>query len=368
MIKRYKKNEILFYGPIGGKIGSVIGGGESGNRKTIALLEKLGFSIEVIEKPYPVKTKIIRALLYPFQLIFTYLKVTKTFIARETVSSFHLSGFYDHLIYIECLYIITAKILKINSVYELRAGGAVQSYNSGSKLYQWFFKKTIHSASKVLCQGEDYLALVEKMSTTPCYYYPNFIQDSVFRDIQVLLFEKNRELSIIYFGRIAPSKNIEFIIDVCSKISIKNFSCQIVGGGDISYILYLEKLIKKYCLQGKVSILGPHSSDKLFSLLSKAHFFIFPSNEPREGHSNALTEAMAHGVVPIASQAGFNRSVVKNDRYIVDELVSVDYAGRIEEFWYNDWSYHSQFCYEIAKNNYTEKSVSEVLTKVHSHD
>ena len=43
--------------------------------------------------------------------------------------------------------------------------------------------------------------------------------------------------------------------------------------------------------------------DKLPSLLLDKHFFIFPSEERREGHSNALTETMCYGIIPIASKA-----------------------------------------------------------------
>ena len=48
-----------------------------------------------------------------------------------------------------------------------------------------------------------------------------------------------------------------------------------------------------------------------------------------EGHSNAVTEAMAYGIVPIASPQGFSRTVIGNDELIVGEFSAEEYAERI---------------------------------------
>jgi len=66
--------------------------------------------------------------------------------------------------------------------------------------------------------------------------------------------------------------------------------------------------------------------DNIAVLLEKTHFFLYPSTNPTEGHSNALTEAMAFGVIPVASDAGFNRQVVGNDALIMNSLDARKYA------------------------------------------
>ena len=60
----------------------------------------------------------------------------------------------------------------------------------------------------------------------------------------------------------------------------------------------------------KERILGQQPFERICDELQKAHFFVFPSQEKMEGHSNSLTEAMTFGVVPIVSAAGFNASIV----------------------------------------------------------
>lgn len=48
---------IIFYGALGktGKLSERIGGGESGNIKTINIISNLGYNVEFIRKPYPKK-------------------------------------------------------------------------------------------------------------------------------------------------------------------------------------------------------------------------------------------------------------------------------------------------------------------------
>ncbi len=67
-------------------------------------------------------------------------------------------------------------------------------------------------------------------------------------------------------------------------------------------------------------------------MLASAHYFIFPTRHDGEGHSNALTEAMAEGLVPICSDNGFNRSVVGDaGRVLPVDATASDYAQAIAD-------------------------------------
>jgi glycosyltransferase involved in cell wall biosynthesis len=100
------------------------------------------------------------------------------------------------------------------------------------------------------------------------------------------------------------------------------------------------------------------SHDRLNEYLADKHFYIFPTTEPREGHSNALTEAMAWGLIPVATDIGFNRTVIDDDMLIVKQLSSKSFAdiianiidnGRIQEL--------SERAYHRIQSNYTEDIV-----------
>lgn len=357
-------NKILFYGPTGGTKGNIIGGGESGNRKTISILKKLGFTINILEKPYPLKVPLIRGILFPLQLLLTYIK--GIVLLFNTKQHLHISGFYNHLIYIECLYVITAKLLKIHVVYELRAGGAIEGYREGSKLYQWFFRKTVSNASQVICQGADYIPFLKSITNSDPLYYPNYILNEDLKELNYNCRSKALTAKLVYVGRIAASKNIEFIINICSNINFENWECEIIGSGEPCYIDKINSLILKNNLQDKILLSGSKESKEISDILEHKHFFIFPSKEKREGHSNSLTEAMSQGVIPIASTAGFNASIIGEPKLIVEEFIAKDYAQIISDIWksgrLNEISYEM---YDRVQNLYTEKNVTQTLAIAH---
>jgi glycosyltransferase involved in cell wall biosynthesis len=92
--------------------------------------------------------------------------------------------------------------------------------------------------------------------------------------------------------------------------------------------------------------------------LADKHFYLFPTTEPREGHSNALTEAMAWGLIPVATDMGFNRAIVGEDMLIIKQLSPKSFASiianivdsrKIQE--------HSERAYHRIRSNYTEDIV-----------
>ena len=357
--------KIIFYGPVGGYKSQIIGGGESGNRKTIAVLEGLNFTVDVIEKPYPIKNR-FAILIFPVQLLFSYFKFFLKLLASRNVT-FHLSGFYNHLIYIEWLLVTTSKFFGVKSIYEIRAGGAIESYYENTLIYKYFFKKTLKNASFVLCQGSGYLPFIKSIANIDALYYPNFILDISLlpynADSRVL----NKTIEIVYFGRIVKSKNVEFILEICKSLEGIDFRCEIIGSGNQKYINSLIQLSKKFKIEKNIVINPSHNNEELMNKLKEKHFFLFPSKEKREGHSNSLTEAMSIGVVPLVSKAGFNASIVNNDYLVIEEFNPQIYAEKIISIWYsNEWGNYSYNSYLRIKNSYTENSIKSVLKLVHS--
>jgi glycosyltransferase involved in cell wall biosynthesis len=100
------------------------------------------------------------------------------------------------------------------------------------------------------------------------------------------------------------------------------------------------------------------SHDELKTVFADKHFYVFPSQQEREGQSNAVTEAMSQGVIPIASPQGFSRSTIGDDYLIVDELTAEAYAERIAEIIRKrEIEKYSQFVRKRFLENYTEKAV-----------
>ncbi len=366
------KPTIIFYGPLGGKLGKIIGGGESGNKRTVEILSALGYPLIKLEKPYPPGTgnKLRKGVTYGLRLSVAYARLIGLFLKVKGPKNLHVTGFYEHLIYKEWLLIRTAKLFGVHTIYEIRAGGLVEGYRERGKIYRYFFDQTVKNAGVVLIQGSVYKAFLEGISPNiPVFHYPNFIMNRFYADYKDNDRSATAHLSLVYFGRITPSKNVEFIVDICAKLHglHPTFSMDIIGDGDENYLKLLHKKILDFNLTNQVRILPPLGTEALFDQLTRKHFFVFPSREKREGHSNALTEAMNAGVLPIVSDAGFNRSIVQNDDMVIEQYDASAYAQKIAQIAKDDqWSSYSKQVHQIVGLLYTENAVRETLNIAHS--
>lgn len=179
----------------------------------------------------------------------------------------------------------------------------------------------------------------------------------------------NREcINLIYFGRITESKNIELIIKVLSVLIDNGYKATLglIGGCSETYRQRLLACKREMHLpSGSVIFHGKKTFDFIASKLGSAHYFVFPSEEKKEGHSNSLTEAMAFGVVPIVSSAGFNQSICGDDRLVVSEFSEMGFANKIMEIESSGkWDYFSHFVYNRVIANFTEKQALESLKQV----
>jgi glycosyltransferase involved in cell wall biosynthesis len=352
-------NKIIFFGPVQPNNINIVGGGESGNRKTIELLKGLGYEVNILEKPYLSNGR----LLYMKTLFFNFFKIIYLVIFNK-FKKIHITGYYINSIYYEFVVVVLSKILGIEILYEIRAGGMIESYQIKSDIYKFFFKKTLIFSDTILCQGDEYVRFIEDKYKLKSYYYPNFILDKFIEINDVDERLRQDKIELVYFGRVNESKNISFIIEICEELYSKkaNFHLEIIGAYTKEYFDFLNKKIIKAGLQSYISVLPPMNFDDLKQRLKKKHFFLFPTNEKREGHSNSLTEAMIFGVVPIVSDRGFNKTIVNNEQLVVTHEVSHLYATIVLEIWNKlEWSEISKQMYERVINNYTEKKAIETL-------
>lgn len=352
-------NKIIFFGPVQPNNINIVGGGESGNRKTIQLLRDLGYEVTILEKPYLSNGR----LAYMKTLLFNLFKIIYLVIFKK-FKKIHITGYYINSIYYEFVVVILSKILGVEILYEIRAGGMIESYHIKSDIYKFFFKKTLAFSDTILCQGDEYVSFIADKYKIKSYYYPNFILDKFIEINDVDDREQQDKIELVYFGRVNESKNIPFIIEICEELYSKkaNFHLEIIGAYTNEYFDFLNKKIEKAGLQSYISFLPPINFDELKQKLKKKHFFLFPTNEKREGHSNSLTEAMIFGVVPIVSDRGFNRTIVNNEQLVVSNEVSHLYAAIVLEIWNKlKWSEISRQMYERVINNYTEKKAVETL-------
>jgi len=129
------------------------------------------------------------------------------------------------------------------------------------------------------------------------------------------LLEDAEAFIVLFVGRLVAEKGLERLIRVwASLVGREKMTLVIAGDGPLR--TELESLVKDLNLLSSVRFLG-HQRD-VSKLYTMADVFVLPSRT--EGMSNALLEAMAAGIPPIASNVGGNRDIIEdqNSGFLVD--------------------------------------------------
>lgn len=114
------KNRIYFFANFGDWSKIPFGGGEVGNRRTLALLKKLNYDIVLIPKYIRVNDhSLINSIELLFKIISNIFLFAKTLINGQRKGAIvHIAGFYGIMIYFEYLLIAIAKVLHYKVIYE----------------------------------------------------------------------------------------------------------------------------------------------------------------------------------------------------------------------------------------------------------
>lgn len=349
------KETIVFYAPVGNNLPKhLIGGGEVGCNRTRNILERAGYKVIAVDKA-----------VFAFGLL-SYIKMavkaiisTVSLLAKENNSLLYVVGFYEKNIVLELILVTLGKISGHKVIYEARNGRLVKAYDEGSWVYKKLTKSILKEADAIFVQGQEFAEFIKKELHKESVYTPNYVLKDKLKPYQA---RTNSPINLIYFGRVTSSKNIDIVIKCASILKNKGIPMRldIIGSYEEEYGKQLQSLIKELGITTEVSVHGAMAFDAIVNYLQNAHYFVFPSTEKKEGHSNALTEAMAFGVVPVASTAGFNESVVGTKELIVKKLEADAYAEVIIKILNsNQWQEKSRYCYNRIRTNYTEEKVSE---------
>ena len=349
---------IIFYAPLGKETPpDKIGGAEIGCLKTKTIYESAGYDVKVIDKPAMSKGKVkflIGMFLVPLKLIYLILKYGKS-------TPVHIVGFYTKIAFFEKMLMDIAHFHGNKVIYELRNGSMVQTYIDGSDSYRKTLKSLLLKPEIVLCQGQEYIDFIKNKWGVERQYYPNYIMDEFILPNNL---NRGNQVRIIYFGRVTKSKNVDVIIETVSLLRQAGMDAHlnVIGGYSDEYKQILDETVTKLNIKDYVKFYSRQPFDFIANKLRTSHYFVFPSIEKQEGHSNSLTEAMGCGVVPIVSTAGFNVSICGNSDLVVEEIDGRCFADCIIQIEKSGtWNEYSMFVYNRILNNYTQTVVGKKL-------
>lgn len=359
-------NKIYFYGSLPPKNKAAYGGGEVGNLRTVKMLQSFGYKVVTIRKLRSSSSvsAFVKLFTYPWRMlegVFMFW-VTVMFGSRQSIV--HISGFGGHTILNEFLILGIAKSLGYYTIFEIRGGGF---FMNTSKAYCLLRNWIVRHADYIFSQGMENKPLLDKICKTPFFYYPNFVDEDFMPSQKPD--KKSSTINLIFFGRIEKEKNVKLIVETTKLLQQRfhNITLTIIGNGKSDYVVEVQQMMASNLKAGSYTYLRGCSHDDLKQYLIDKHFYIFPSEQMFEGHSNALTEAMAYGIIPIASPQGFSRTVVGMEELIVNEFSAEQYANRITDFIIdNRFKELSEYVYDRIRENYTDSIVRKQLYNVYS--
>lgn len=189
----------------------------------------------------------------------------------------------------------------------------VFTYNTRLNKYTHYFlggkvlkPRAVEKVVELYCNVCDYVIapadyvkdeLLEFGVKKPIVVIPNGVDTNKFKPGKSDFLQKKLNLSstdkiVLYVGRLAKEKSVDFLINSFAKLKEENVYLVIVGDGPER--VSLEKLIHKLGLEKKILLTGFVEHDNLVDVYNSADVFVFSSSTETQGM--VIPEAMACGL------------------------------------------------------------------------
>lgn len=301
------------------------GGYAAANARTLAALRSQQRSVQAMPYPAPVGGGLAKLLGYVsgFRRLLRQLEL-------QAPGVLHITGLYKQFVLPELLLLRKARRLGYLTVYDIRAGSMLLYYQRLGAVYQALFRRVLREADRVMVEGREYESFVQQLTGQAPFYFPNHVELASLADRTSP--PAGESPVLIYVGRVNLDKGIATLLEAARVLGKRGSPVRvwIVGPAEAA----LQQALARDYPDVDAQWLGSRSSQAVLDLLAQAHFFIFPTRHRGEGHSNALTEAMSMGCVPLASKNGFNASVIDDAGIILPlEADGAAYASAVSDIW-----------------------------------
>jgi glycosyltransferase involved in cell wall biosynthesis len=353
---RQELPRIAFVGPIAEPGKPASGGYEAANRRTVDLLRQHG--VNVLELPYSIARGSVVRKSATYALGFAEIAARLTW-QRADWDILHITPHLRQFLTAEACLCHIAQTLRRQVFLDIRAGALMADYEKRGRRYRRALEQFLTRANLLAIEGLAYAPFVRQWYDKELFYFPNYV---IHREEPAHVHRpapnQAGTIRLVTVGRLVPAKGVELAIDLTEHLrrSGSPVHLEVIGRGDPAYI---ERLKTRSQLL-PVSFTGSLPPHEIASRLAKRHFFIFATTHSGEGHSNALTEAMALGVVPVCSDNGFNRDVVGNAGIVLPKTANVEmYADAVRSICSNDrsWLNASLNASNRVQSNFTDHIV-----------
>lgn len=145
-------------------------------------------------------------------------------------------------------------------------------------------------------------------------------------------------INIVSAGRFVEKKGFEYAIQAIAQLVKKypQIRYTIIGAGQLKE--KYQDLIRELNIEDYIQLDGWHAHEEYIDILDSAHIFILPSvtaeNNDQEGIPNVLKEAMAMGLLVVATDHSGNGELIEHgiSGYLVPERDTDAIVQAIDKF------------------------------------
>ncbi len=353
---------IAYCGPIAEAGQPAAGGKEAGNRSLISRLRAKGVSVIAFPYPHPDRhgNAAVKMATYGFCLAALLVRLA---LSSRRWDVLHFNGHFRHFIYFEWVFPGIARALGKRVVTHVRAGDMRVQHERRSALYRWVFDRCLGGSDAVAVQGLEDMEFVDRLRPGLAFYLPNFVTEPARENPG--LAAPGETLELVYVGMVAPAKGVEVAIQAALALAERGIAARlaIIGAGEPGYV----DLLKMKYAGDAIERRGAVDHGGVRGAVRGLHVFVFPTAWPGEGHSNALTETMAEGIVPVCSDHGFNKRIVADAGLVLPPgASSEDYAEAIAGLWTGGfWPEFSRKATDRVRRLYTADAVVGTLIELY---
>lgn len=310
----YDGRVIAICGPIAERGVPASGGYEAANQRLHRAICNRGWSCVLFAYP---SVKNLNAFLKSVSYAAFFMRMFCALRKLPLGSVLHFTPLCRQFILPELLIALFARKRCSRIIIDLRAGRKDVDFRRFGCFYQFIFRRLIDFADVVTVEGRRYIQFIHDLRpSVPVHYLPNFLNDD---ELPIELVQRSRgPVHFTYVGSVNFAKGVDHAIKLVAGVAAQNIEVRLdlFGPIDPKIKSRLEALASKY---DWIVLHGARPFEVIRASLANADFFIFLTAWKGEGHSNALTEAMSQGAIPIVTDHGFNKDVVGALGILVEE-------------------------------------------------
>lgn len=371
---------IAVCGPIAPEVGPSRGGYETSNRRLLHLLEThqtpSNTESGLCALSYPQSLGLSRlARARAYQKGFAQLR--RAIMALPVGSVFHFTPMVRHFILWELSLARLAHARGLRVVIDLRGGNKLRDYQRLGPLYRRAFGALLARAGAIGLESPRYLPFVGRLCPhTLALHMPNFLPDSQLPTAPVP--RNGSQLRCIYVGAVIEAKGV---LQACRAVTLladaeterTRRNPQSGLGRQVRLDLFgraTPEMARQIAGFGPhIHLHGPKPYSEIREALRQAHVFVYLSAWRGEGQSNALTEAMGEGCVPVVTDHGFSADLAQSCGEILADGDTPELVARAIRAVAGDeqrWQVLSLKAQERVRRNYSSAAALQALSLLYA--